>query len=325
MSVLKYHQAVRDAVAEELRRDPSAFLMGEDIGVSGGVYGQTRGLFDEFGATRVRDTPAAETGFLGAAVGAAITGMRPIVEVSFADFLAVCLDPIVNQAAKIRYMSGGQVAVPLTVLTFGGGGLAAGPQHSGSYEGVLAGFPGLRVLTPATPGDVKGLVKAAVRDDNPVVVVMHKGLVQTKEDVDDDPERVLPIGRAAVLRPGRDVTVVTYSGGVRHALSAAATLAENGIEIEVVDLRSVQPLDMDTVLESVRRTSRVVVFQETYGFAGVGAEVAARIGTDAFDWLDAPVQRLSHPLVPVPFNAALEQELLPGAAELVDAVRAVTA
>jgi pyruvate/2-oxoglutarate/acetoin dehydrogenase E1 component len=325
VSLLKYHQAVRDAVAEELRRDPTTFLMGEDIGASGGVYGQTRGLFEEFGPERVRDTPAAETGFLGAAVGAAITGLRPIVEVSFADFLAVCLDPIVNHAAKIRYMSGGQVAVPLTVLTFGGGGLAAGPQHSGSYEGVLAGFPGLRVLMPATPGDVKGLVKAAVRDDNPVVVVMHKGLVQTKEDVDADPDRVLPIGAAAVLRQGRDVTVVTYSGGVRKALAAAEALAGEGIDAEVVDLRSVQPLDMDTVLESVRRTSRAVVFQETYGFGGVGAEVAARIGTDAFDWLDAPVLRISHPLVPVPFNATLEEELMPGAADLVAACRSVTA
>ena len=325
MSVLKYHTAVRDAVAEELRRDPSTFLMGEDIGLSGGVYGQTRGLFDEFGPARVRDTPAGETGFLGAAVGAAITGLRPIVEISFADFLAVCLDPIVNQAAKIRYMSGGQVAVPLTVLTFGGGGLAAGPQHSGSYEGVLAGFPGLRVVTPGTPGDVKGLVKAAVRDDNPVVVIMHKGLVQTKEEVDDDPDRLLPIGEAAVRRPGRDLTVVTWSGGVRKALAAATALAAEGIEAEVIDLRSVQPLDVATVLDSVSRTNRAVVFQETYGFGGVGAEVAARISTDGFDCLDAPVQRVSHPLVPVPYNATLEEELMPGVDDLVAACREVIA
>jgi pyruvate dehydrogenase E1 component beta subunit len=325
VSVLKYHQAVREAVAEELRRDPTTFLMGEDIGRSGGVYGQTRGLFDEFGPARVRDTPASETGFLGAAVGAAITGLRPIVEVSFADFLAVCLDPIVNQAAKIRYMSGGQVSVPLTVLTFGGGGLAAGPQHSGSYEGVLAGFPGLKVLTPATPGDVKGLVKAAVRDDNPVVVIMHKGLVQTKEEVDPDPERVLPLGQALVLRPGTDLTVVTWSGGVRKALAAAETLAAEGIEVEVVDLRSVQPLDMGTVHASVRRTHRAVVFQETYGFGGVGAEVAARIGGESFDWLDAPVERVSHPLVPVPFNASLEEHLMPGHDDLVRACRAAVA
>jgi pyruvate dehydrogenase E1 component beta subunit len=325
MSVLKYHQAVREAIAEEMRRDPRTFLMGEDIGVSGGVYGQTKGLFDEFGPARVRDTPVSETGFLGAAVGAAITGLRPIVEISFADFLAVCLDPLANQASKIRYMSGGQVSVPLTVLTFGGGGLSAGPQHSGSYEGLLAGFPGLHVLTPGTPGDTKGLIKAAVRDDNPVVVVMHKGLVQTKEEVDPDPERVLEIGRAEVVRPGRDLTIVTWSGGGRVALSAAAALAERGTEAEVIDLRSVAPLDVATVVESVRRTTRLVVFQETTGLGGIGAEVAARVGHEAFDWLDAPIVRVSHPMVPVPFSPVLERELMPGADELLAACAEVLA
>lgn len=311
MPELKYYAAVREALAEEMRRDPSTVLLGEDIGAPGGIYAETRGLQDEFGDARVLDVPAGELGFLGAAVGCALTGLRPIVEISFADFFPVCMDQLVNQAAKVRYMSGGQASVPLTVLSFGGGGLNAGPQHSGTYEAWLGSMPGLKVVTPATPGDVKGLLKSAIRDDDPVIVLLHKGLLQMREDVPDDPGRTLPLGRAEVRRPGRHVTLVAWSGGVRRAMRAAEELAAAGIEAEVVDLRSIQPLDVATVVDSVCRTHRLVVVQETVGFSGIGAEVAAEVTRLAFDYLDAPVERVAPPFTPVPFSPPLERFHLP--------------
>jgi pyruvate dehydrogenase E1 component beta subunit len=316
MPELKYYAAVQQALAEELRRDPSTILLGEDIGAPGGIYAETRGLQDEFGAERVLDVPAGELGFLGAAVGCALTGLRPIVEISFADFFPVCMDQLVNQAAKVRYMSGGQASVPLTVVSFGGGGLNAGPQHSGTYEAWLGSMPGLKVVTPATPGDVKGLLKSAIRDDDPVIVLLHKGLLQMREDVPDDGDRTLPLGRAEIRRPGEHVTLVAWSGGVRRALSAADDLAARGIEAEVVDLRSIQPLDVATVVDSVRRTHRLVVVQETIGFSGIGAEVVAEVTRQAFDYLDAPIERVAPPFTPVPFSPPLERFHLPEPADI---------
>jgi pyruvate dehydrogenase E1 component beta subunit len=323
VSEIKYYSAVQTALAEELRRDDATMLMGEDIGAPGGIYAQTRGLQEEFGVDRVIDTPAGEVGFLGAAIGCALTGLRPIVEISFADFLPVCMDQLVNQAAKIRYMSGEQVSVPLTVVSFVGGGLSAGPQHSGTYEAWLGSMPGLKVVTPATPADVKGLLKTAIRDDDPVIVLLHKGLLQQREEFDDSVEHLVPLGRAAIRRPGEHVTLVAWSGGVRHALKAADELAASGIDAEVIDLRSIQPLDLATVLASVRRTHRLVIVQETVGFAGIGAELAAEVMSQAFDFLDAPVERVVPPFTPVPFSPPLERFHLPNADDVMARVREV--
>lgn len=321
MPELKYYNAVREALAEEMARDDTTVLMGEDIGTAGGIYAETRGLRDQFGADRVLDTPAGELGFMGAAIGCAITGLRPIVEISFADFFPVCLDQLVNQAAKIRYMSGGQVSVPLTVFSFGGGGLGAGPQHSGTYEALLGSIPGLKVVTPARPGDAKVLLKSAIRDADPTIVLLHKGLLQTREDVADDPDATVSLGSATVLREGSDITLVAWSGGVRRALAAADELAGVGIEAEVIDLRSVQPLDLDTVLESVRKTHRALVVQETIGFAGIGSEIAYAVGSAAFDYLDAPIERISPPFTPVPFSPPMEEFHTPSTAQIVECAK----
>lgn len=321
MPELKYYTAVREALAEEMARDDTTVLMGEDIGTAGGIYAETRGLRDQFGADRVLDTPAGELGFMGAAIGCAITGLRPIVEISFADFFPVCLDQLVNQAAKIRYMSGGQVSVPLTVFSFGGGGLGAGPQHSGTYEALLGSIPGLKVVTPARPGDAKMLLKSAIRDADPTIVLLHKGLLQTREDVTDDPDATVSLGSATVRRAGGDITVVAWSGGVRRALAAADELAGDGIEAEVIDLRSVQPLDLDTVLESVRKTHRALVVQETIGFAGIGSEIAYAVGSAAFDYLDAPIERISPPFTPVPFSPPMEEFHTPSTAQIVECAK----
>lgn len=322
MPELKYFTAVRDALAEELKADPATVLMGEDVGAAGGIYAETRGLQQEFGADRVLDTPAGELGFVGAAIGFALTGLRPIIEISFADFFPVCMDQLVNQAAKIRYMSGGQASVPLTVFSFGGGGLSAGPQHSGTYEAWLGSMPGLKVVTPATPRSVKGLMKAAIRDDDPVIVLLHKGLLQVREQVPEQ-DGVIPLGSAATLRPGTHLTIVSWSGGVRTALAAADLLAENGLSAEVIDLRSIQPLDVATVDESVRRTHRLLIVQETTGFAGIGAELAAAVLVDVFDYLDAPIERVAAPFTPVPFSPRLEKSYLPQVGDVVERAKAM--
>jgi len=320
---LKYFNAVREALAEEMERDDATILMGEDIGAAGGIYAETRGLQEQFGTERVFDTPAGEVGFMGAAIGCAITGLRPIVEISFADFFPVCLDQLVNQAAKIRYMSGGQTSVPMTVFSFGGGGLGAGPQHSGTYEALLGSIPGLKVVTPAAPGDAKGLLKAAIRDPDPTIVLLHKGLLQTREEVADDADATVPLGAAKVLREGEDLTLVSWSGGVRRALAAAETLAGDGLSAEVIDLRSVQPLDLETVLASVRKTHRLLVVQETLGFAGIGSELAYAVGSEAFDFLDAPVERVAPPFTPVPFSPPMEQFHMPSADDVVARAKAM--
>ena len=320
---MKYHAAIREALRCELERDPTVFVMGEDIGVPGGIFAQTRGLIEEFGAERLRDTPAAELGVMGAAVGAALTGSRPVVEISFADFFMTCIDQLVNQASKIRYMSGGQATVPLTVLSFGGAGRNAGPQHSGSYEAWLGSMPGMRVVMPSTPHDVQGLIKMAIRDNDPTVVILNKALLGLADDSEPGVEPI-PFGKAAIRREGDHVTLIAWSAMVHVALEAAEKLAEeDGVSCEVIDLRSIQPLDVETLVASARKTGHVVTVQETVTFAGIGAQVAAEISKHAFGYLDAPVQIVGPPFTPVPFSRPMEQFVLPSVASIVDAVREI--
>lgn len=321
MPRLKYYQAFTRALKEEMARDERVILMGEDVGASGGIFAQTRGLHAQFGANRVRDTPIAENGFVSAAVGAAMTGLRPVVEIGFEDFLTACMDPLVNQAAKLRYMLGGQVAVPLVVYTFGSGGVNAGPQHSQSLAAWFAHVPGLKVVMPSTPADVLGLVKASIRDDNPVVCLLSKKLIGTSGEVPEDSvDHLVPLGRADIRRGGRDVTVVALGTMVPPALTAAEALTAHGVDAEVIDPRSVNPLDFATIRASVEKTGRLVVVHEAHGQFGPGAEVIARVTEEAFGALKAPPQRVTPPFAPSPFTPSLEQLYLPSPERIVEAV-----
>jgi len=282
----------------------------------------TKDLHAEFGPLRVRDTPISESGFTGLGIGAAMAGMRPVVELLFVDFALVAADQIVNQAAKLRYMSGGQVSVPLVIRGQQGGGRGNGAQHSQSFEAWLAQVPGLKVVAPATPKDAKGLLKSAIRDGNPVVVLEHKLLYNTKGEVPDGPYTI-PIGQAEVKRPGRDITVVSYSHTLLHTLAAAETLAQRGIEAEVVDLRTIAPLDMDTILRSLRDTGRLLVVHEAHSSCGLGAEIVARVYEDAPEFLLAPARRLGAKHVPIPVAESLENNVLPQPADIVRTVEAM--
>ncbi len=320
MAELRYVRAVTEALAEEMARDERVVLLGEDVGAPGGAFGATRGLQQRFGKERVRDTPISETAIVGAAIGAALNGLRPVVEVMFMDFLATCWDQVVNQLAKMRYMFGGQVRVPVVIRTHVGAGLGAGPQHSGSLEAWAAHVPGLAVVMPATPADAKGLLKAAIRDDDPVLVVENKTLYAAKGEVPDG-DHVVPIGRAAVRRPGRDVTVVALSRMVGEALAAAERLAAEGIDVEVVDPRTVSPLDREAILGSVRKTGRLAVVHEAWAPCGIGAEVAALVAEHAHGALRAPVRRVTPPFTPVPFSPPMERFWLPDAGRIAAAAR----
>jgi pyruvate dehydrogenase E1 component beta subunit len=320
MSEITYGQAVRDALAEEMRRDERVFVMGEDVGVYGGAFKITKGLWDEFGPERVRDTPISEAGFAGAGVGAALTGMRPVVEIMFCDFMTIAMDQLINQAAKIRYMTGGQAVVPLTIRATIGGGKAGAAQHSQSLHAWFAHIPGLIVVMPSTPYDVKGLLKAAIRDDSPVIVFEHKFLYNVKGQVPDE-DYVLPLGSADIKRPGDDVTVVATSRMVHLALDAADALAEDGISVEVVDPRSLYPLDVDTLAASVRKTGRAVIVDEGVLRYGVTAELAAAIYQRAFDFLDAPIVRVGGRETPMPFSPPLESAVIPDVDSVVSAVK----
>jgi pyruvate/2-oxoglutarate/acetoin dehydrogenase E1 component len=313
--------AVREGIADGMRADPSVFLMGIDVGSSGGIFGVTRGLLDEFGPVRVRDTPISELAVLGAAVGAAAAGARPIVEIMFMDFLGVCLDPLLNQAPKLRYMTGGLLGVPAVFRTQTGAGRSSGAQHSQSLEVLLAHIPGLKVVLPGTVEDAYTLMREAIRDDNPVVYVENRRLYGRRGTL--PPEHPLPIGKARVVREGDDVTVVAYSRLVEVSLAAAEELAAEGLTVEVVDLRSLVPLDMDTVIASVEKTGRAVVAHEAVVDFGAGAELAARIGERAFGTLRAPVVRVGAPPVPLPFSPPLEEACIPGPPDVVAAVRNV--
>jgi pyruvate dehydrogenase E1 component beta subunit len=317
-----FREAISDALWEEMERDERIFIMGEEVGVWGGTYAVTRGFYDHFGEKRVRDTPIAEQAIVGAAVGAALNGLRPIAELMTINFAFLALDAIVNHAAKAHYMFGGQFTVPLVIRTTSGGGRQLGATHSHSPEPIFAHFPGLYVAAPSTPHDAKGMLKAAIRNDNPVMFIEHSTLYQTRGEVPVD-DYVVPLGTSDVKREGSDVTLVSYAKMVQISLQAADMLAQEGISAEVVDLRSLRPLDTGPVLESFKKTNRCVVVEENWALYGVGAEIAARIQEEAFDWMDAPVRRVSQEDVPLPYSRELEQSALPNPDKVVAAVKEI--
>jgi len=319
---LAYVMAFNEAVRQSMEADPDVFCAGEDIGAFGGVFGTYSGLQATFGTDRVVDTPISEQAIIGLGVGAAVTGLRPIVDIMFMDFICVALDQIVNQAAKLKYMFGGDAVLPLTITTAGGGGLSAAAQHSQSLEALLCHIPGLKVVHPSNPYDMKGLMMSCIREDNPTVMIKHKRLLGMSGHVPAEPY-FIPLGVANVAREGSDVTIVAYARMANEALVAAEKLAAEGIECEVIDPRTLQPLDTDTIVESVKKTNRVVVVHEAVRFGGLGAEIASQIQELAFDWLDAPVHRVGAPFSPVPFSPALEQHYIPDAAAIANGVRQV--
>jgi pyruvate dehydrogenase E1 component beta subunit len=320
MSEARFGQAINRALSDAMAADPSVILLGEDVARPGGPFGVTRGLLDKFGPERVRDTPISEAAIAGAAVGAAMTGLRPVVEIMFMDFVTLTMDALVNQAAKARFMFGGQGSVPMVVRMPHGGGINAGPQHSQCLEAWLAHVPGLKVVCPATVADAYSLTRAAIADDDPVIVIEHKALYAVKGELSDAPT-VTPIGRARIARDGCDATIVTYGGMVPVALAAAAELAEAGIESEVIDLRSLQPWDEASVLASLAKTHRLIICHEAVEAFGVGAEIAARMADAGFDELDGPIVRVGAPFMPPPFAKTLEDWYRPDAAKIVSAVK----
>src|SRR6266699_385289 len=317
MPELTYRAAVRQALAEAMRADDDVFLMGEDIAEMGGSMGVTQGLFDEFGGERVRNTPISEMAIVGAAIGAAMQGMRPVVEIMYEDFLTLSLEQIVNQAAKHRYMSGGQVKVPLTIRTQGGAGWSPGAQHAQQLEAWFVHIPGLKVVFASTPSDVRGLLWSAIYDDNPVVFFEHRTLYGLKEDVPDELEPI-PLGRARVHREGEDVTVIATGRLVHESLAAAEEAEAEGISVEVVDPRTLQPLDEQALVDSVKKTNRCVVAHEAVTRMGFSAEVAAVIQHQAFDWLDAPIERVGSKFAPVPFAPVMENYVVPHKADVLE-------
>ncbi|MEU0201138.1 MULTISPECIES: alpha-ketoacid dehydrogenase subunit beta [unclassified Streptomyces] len=322
--VITYREAVAEGIAREMRRDASVVCLGEDIGAAGGVFKTTTGLLAEFGPERVWDTPISEQAIVGAAMGAAMTGMRPVAEIMFSDFLACCWDYLANEIPKVRYMTGGQVTVPLVVRTANGGGLGFGAQHSQATENWALTVPGLKIAAPATPADVIGLMAAAIRSEDPVVFFEHKALLATK-GAPPPPGHVVELGRAAVVREGADVTLVALASMVPLALQAADVLSGEGIEAEVVDLRCLVPLDAATVLASLRGTSRLVTVEENPYQGGWGATVASIVADEGFGLLDAPVRRVAGECVPLPFADALEEQVIPTVEKVVAAVRSLAA
>jgi pyruvate dehydrogenase E1 component beta subunit len=325
MAGVTYREALRRALDEELARDGDVFLMGEEIGRFEGSYKVTAGLWAKYGPERVRETPISEEGFVGAAVGAAMLGLRPVVEIMTINFILVAMDQVVNHAAKVRYMFGGSVGVPMVIRTPAGAGAQLTAQHSQSFEVWFAGTPGLKVVAPSNPADAYGLLKSAIRDDDPVLFVENLVLYNVTGPMPEEDGFTVPIGRAAIAREGSDLTLVAHSYTVQRALRVADRLAQDGIELEVVDLRSLRPLDAETVVESVRRTGRVVLAEEGWATYGVGAELAARIARECFDDLDAPVERVGMAEVPMAYSKPLELATLPLEAKIEAAVRSVLA
>ena len=322
MKTVTYGNAITEALHEEMVRDPSVFIIGEDMGVMGSVFGLTKGFMEEFGENRVIDAPISESGFCGVAVGAAVRGMRPVVELMYIDFAALALDPIVNQAAKMRYMTGGQVKVPLVIRAPSGAGRRNAGQHSQSLETWFTHSPGLKVVAPGTPFDVKGLLKTAIRDDDPVIFIEHKFCYAQKGEIPEE-EYLIPFGKADIKRPGKDVTVIAWSRQTIFALEAAERLAKDGIDVEVVDLRSLVPLDWEAIATSVKKTHRVVVAHEAVKRSGFGGEIASQIMEDLFDYLDAPVKRVAASNVVMPFSPPLEDRVFPHVDDIVAGVKDV--
>ena len=319
--IKSYAQAIKDTTAEEMRRDERVFVMGEDVEVLGGIFGCTRGLADEFGAERVRNTPISEAGFIGAGLGAACCGMRPIAELMYMDFAMVALDQIVNQVAKTRYIFGGKAKIPLVIRGQQGVGRGNAATHSQSVEVLFTHFPGLKVVMPSTPADAAGLLRTAIRDDNPVVFIEQKALYVTKGEVPDDPDFMIPFGKAKIVREGTDATVVATHTYVQKAVDMADRLyKDHGISVEVIDPRTLVPFDKETVINSVKKTGRAVVVHEAHKVCGIGAEIASVIQEEAFPYLDAPVIRLGAKQCPLPFNLGLENAVVPQPQDIYDAV-----
>ena len=322
--LITYREAVAEGIAREMRRDPTVVCIGEDIGAAEGVFKTTVGLFTEFGPQRVWDTPISEQAIVGAALGAAMTGIRPVAEIMFSDFLACCYDYLANEIPKMRYMTGGQVTVPLVIRTANGGGLGFGAQHSQAVENWVFAVPGLKIAAPSTPADVVGLMASAIRSDDPVVFFEHKGLFASKGEP-APPDHVVPLGEAGVVRQGSDVTIVALASTVPTALSAAEQLAADGIDAEVVDLRCLVPLDVRAVLDSVQHTSRLIIVEENPYQGGWGGTVASIVADEGFEALDAPIRRIASACVPLPFADALEDVVIPTVDKVVEAVRKLAA
>ncbi|WP_028325264.1 alpha-ketoacid dehydrogenase subunit beta [Desulfatirhabdium butyrativorans] len=320
MKEIRYIGGIKEAIREEMERDSRVVLIGEDVGKPGGSFGASRGLIEQFGPDRVIDTPISEAGFMGMAAGAAACGMRPVVEIMFMDFMTVCMDGVVNQIAKMRYMFGSRFSMPIVIRTPCGGGLNAGPQHSQCLEAWFAHVPGLKVVMPSTPYDVKGIMKSAIRDDNPVIVVENKALHALKGSIPEE-EYVIPLGRADIKRTGSDVTVVATSRMVHESLKAAEILSAENIQVEIIDPVTISPWDKDRVFQSIAKTHRLVVAHEAVKQCGIGAEISAVVAEELMDELDAPIVRVGAPFVPVPFS--LEQAYLPNAKDVVAGVRKV--
>jgi pyruvate dehydrogenase E1 component beta subunit len=321
---MTYRDALREAIREEMLRDERVFIMGEDIAGYGGTYAVTKGLIEEFGEKRVRDTPLAEEVITGAAIGAALGGLRPILEIMTINFSLLATDMLINNAAKMRYMFGGQPSVPLVVRTPAGGGAQRAAQHSQMFESLFAHVPGLKVVMPATPYDVKGMLKSAVRDPDPVLFIEHELLYNVKGEVPDEGvEYLVPLNRGEVKREGRDVTIISFSRLLHVALSAAEDLANEGIEAEVIDLRSIRPVDIDLLVDSVKKTNRVVIAEEGWKYYGTGQGLAALIYEHAFDYMDAPIQHVTGADVPMPYSKVLERAAIPKKGEIVAAAKAI--
>jgi len=322
MAKITMREAISQALMEEMDRDPAVFIMGEEVGVWGGSYAVTKGFFDKYGPERVKDTPIAENAIIGGAIGAAMVGQRPVAELMTINFAFSAMDYIVNQAAKLHYMFGGQFHLPLVIRAVGGGGRQLGATHSQTPDAFFAHFPGLKVIAPGTPADAKGLLKAAIRSNDPVLFIEHATMYQTRGEVPDG-EFIIPIGKSKVQREGKDVTIVTYSKGLELSMKAAEELAKEGIQAEIVDLRCLRPLDMEPVLESFKKTNHAVIVEEGWKSYGVGSEIVARIYEEAFDYIDAPVKRVAQKEVPLPYNRTLEQAALPQVEDVIAAVKEV--
>ncbi len=324
MRTITYRDALREAIREEMLRDERVFIMGEDIAGYGGTYAVTKGLYEEFGEKRVRDTPLAEEVITGVAIGAALGGLRPIMELMTINFSLLASDLLVNSAAKMRYMFGGQPAVPFVVRMPSGGGAQRAAQHSQLFETWFAHVPGLKVVMPATPYDVKGMLKSAVRDPDPVLFIEHELLYNVKGEMpDEEDDYTVPLDRGEVKRPGRDITIITFSRMLHLSLQAAEDLAKEGIEAEVIDLRSIRPIDIDLLVDSVKKTNRVVIAEEGWKYYGTGQGLAALIYENAFDYMDAPIQHVTGADVPMPYSKVLERAALPKKSDIVNAAKAI--
>ncbi len=322
MATITMREAISQAIWEEMESDPNIFIMGEEVGVWGGTYAVTKGFYDHFGPKRVKDTPIAEAVIVGSAIGAALTGLRPIAELMTINFAFSAMEHIVNEAAKLRYMFGGQFTLPVVIRTVSGGGRQLGATHSQTPDVIFAHFPGLKVVAPGTPEDAKGLLKSAIRSDDPVMFIEHATLYQVRGEVPED-DYTIPLGTSNIYREGSDVTIITYSKMLEISSKASQQLEEEGIDVEIIDLRSLRPLDMEPVIKSFKKTNRAVIVEEGWRSYGVGSEVTTRIVESAFDYIDAPIKRVAQKEVPLPYNRNLEQSALPQVEDVIKAVKEV--